>query len=118
MAGGKLYPDEALPEGYFAGQKHITREPDDYPDLWELLNSVRGGGGTRQGSGTVVSPGTSIAVTFPTAFPAGSTVRVVATAEGQNVNVYPTAITVTGCTLNISGALGVDCVVAYTAFAE
>ena len=117
MAGGKNFPDEDLPGDYFAGQKHITREPDAYPDLDQMLNALRQGGGVRMGSGIVVTPGTSVAVVFTEPFLAGATVRVVATAQGQNVNVYPTAITVNGCTLN-TAVLGVDCVVAYTAFAE
>lgn len=116
MAGGILFPDEDLPESYFQGGTHLYREPDAYPDLHQLFNFVRGAGGARKGKGTVLAGQTAIAVTFSSAFPAASAVKVVATAQGQNVNVWVSAISVSGCTLNIAATLGVDCDVAYTAF--
>lgn len=110
MAGGKLFPEEAIPEGYFAGQKHITREPDDYPDLWQLLNSLRKVGGAKQGEAKVTAGVTSEAVVFGTAFPTGTTVRVLVTprATPGAGSVWVTAESETGFTANIVGILGTD----------
>lgn len=119
MAGGQLFPFEDLPESYFQGGSHLEREPDGYPDLHELFNKLRTWGmAVQKGSGTVTAGQTTKAVTFGTAFPVGTTVRVVATAVGQNVNVWASAVGIAGCTLEIGGTLGVDCVVSFIAFAE
>jgi hypothetical protein len=117
MAGGKLFPDEALPDSYFQGGTHLYREPDDYPDLHELFNMLREAGGSRAGVNTVLAGDTAVVVTFATAYPTGTIPNVVATAQGQNVNVRADGISETGCTLHISGILGVDCDVAYIATA-
>lgn len=117
MAEGKTYPLEDLPDSYFSGGKHLERTPDDYPDLHELFNLLRaGGGGAAVGHDTVAAGDTTKAVTFATAFPAGSTVKVLCVAEA-NVNCYPSAISETGFTANISGILGTDVDVAFVAFA-
>lgn len=118
MAGGKTFPHEDLPRDYYSGQKHIAHTDDDYPDLHEVINTLRSNdGAVKRGKATVVAGLTLIAVVFTTAFPAASDVTVRLTAQASNVNCFVTAITVNGFTANISAILGADEDVAWEAVA-
>lgn len=119
MAQGKTFPDEDFPKDYFSGQKHIGQDPDDFPDLWEILNSLRKIAGGRVGSDTVANGTSSKAVTFATAFPAGTTVKIVglvALAEVGNTNsVWAASVSETGFTITLTGNVPGDVIFDYLA---
>jgi hypothetical protein len=96
---------------WFAGGAHVTDTISD-SDLAEILNAiidktdeiidvVNAVPAEIQAGSETFAGAASAAVTFATAFT--SAPKVVATAQG-NVNVWITAITTTGCTINTSAA--------------
>lgn len=111
MAGGQNFPFEDLPESYFAGQKRITRERDTFPDLDQLLNSLRQGGTLKAGSATILNTTTSIAVVFGTAYPTGVVPKVVATPQADITATnsdWVDTISETGFTIKVTGDPGTD----------
>jgi len=121
MADGKLFPLEDLPGQYFSGARRITDDGGEFPGLPSMLNALRKIGGGEAGEGTILNGTALIAVVFATPFEAGTTVRVLVTAKadpGVGNNVWLTAISETGFTINTTGAVGADTAFDYLAVAE
>lgn len=121
MAGGKTFPDEPLPKEYFQGQRRIHRDSGDYPDLATMLSAMRKIAGGRTGTDTIANGTSSKAVTFATAFPAGTTVRVFCFPRadiGATNSLWAASVSVTGFTATTTGNVGADVAFDYLAVAE
>lgn len=121
MAGGKTYPDEDLPIQYFQGQQKIHRDSGDHPDLVAMFNALRKIAGGRTGTDTIANGTSSKAVTFGTAFPTGTTVRVFCFPRadiGATNSLWAASVSETGFTATTTGNVGADVAFDYLAVAE
>lgn len=119
MTQGKTFPDEDLPRDYFSGQKHVQATEDDFPDLHEIINAMRKVGAARVGSDTIGNGTSSKAVTFATAFPTGTTVKVVGIVPradiGATNSLWAASVSETGFTATTTGNVGADIAFDYIA---
>lgn len=112
MANGADFPDEDLPGQFFSGQQRVVEDASEYPGLATLLNRTRQVASARIGTDTIPNGAALKAVTFATAFPAGTTVRVVAVLPRADIgaanSLWVDTVSETGFTVHTTGAVGAD----------
>lgn len=118
-----VFPDADLTKEAFSGGKRLAGDSaDPFPYLFEMLNALRKIAGGRVGSDTIANGTAAKAVTFATAFPAGTTVKIVGLvprADITNTNsIWVDTVSETGFTVKTTGNVGADIDFDYLAVAE